>query len=64
MAEDSGRCPSCGAERVCLASADCWCMARDPELPALPVPATGGACLCPDCLEKARRVAALRAEAG
>ena len=47
---------SCGKKFVCAAeTGDCWCM----KLPAVvPVPKQTegerrGACLCPDCLERA-----------
>lgn len=43
-------CSACGIEFGCDLSGNCWC-AEEPA--KLPMPATGGDCLCRDCLRKA-----------
>ena len=40
-------CSECGCEFGCDLSGDCWCM---DEPVVLPMPMTGGDCLCRDCL--------------
>ncbi|WP_323119526.1 cysteine-rich CWC family protein [Burkholderia alba] len=60
----SKRCPRCGRSFDCGARTQpfsCWCMAM-PSLPPGAQPATGGRCLCPECLaaDIARHVSAER----
>ncbi|OYU89747.1 MAG: hypothetical protein CFE29_11870 [Bradyrhizobiaceae bacterium PARB1] len=43
-------CSACGTEFGCDLSGNCWC-ADEPA--KLPMPTTGGDCLCRDCLRKA-----------
>ncbi|QUS41198.1 hypothetical protein RPMA_21890 [Tardiphaga alba] len=43
-------CSACGAEFGCDLSGNCWC-AEEPA--KLPMPTTGGDCLCRDCLREA-----------
>ncbi|AOK28207.1 MULTISPECIES: cysteine-rich CWC family protein [Burkholderia] len=48
----SKRCPHCGSAFDCGARMQpfaCWCAAM-PALPPGAQPATGGRCLCPQCL--------------
>jgi hypothetical protein len=46
------KCASCDAEFTCGIDGDspCWCSTGFPAL--LPVPDSGAACLCPECLKK------------
>ena len=50
------RCSNCGTSFACSPEGDCWCKAP----PYVPMPAAGGTCLCPGCLEQARAGAAVR----
>jgi len=43
-------CAACGTEFGCDLSGQCWCM---DEAVILPMPTTGGDCLCRECLHKA-----------
>ncbi|KAA0075192.1 hypothetical protein [Tardiphaga sp. P9-11] len=43
-------CSDCGTEFGCDLSGNCWCAE---ETAKLPMPTTGGDCLCRDCLRKA-----------
>jgi hypothetical protein len=43
-------CSACDTEFGCDLSGNCWC-AEEPA--KLPMPATGGDCLCRDCLREA-----------
>jgi len=43
-------CSACGTEFGCDLSGNCWC-AEEPA--KLPMPTTGGDCLCRDCLREA-----------
>ena len=43
-------CSACGTEFGCDLSGNCWCM---DEPAKLPMPTTGGDCLCRDCLRAA-----------
>ncbi len=47
-------CAECGTEFGCDLSGSCWCM---DEPVALPMPTTGGDCLCRNCLRKKAGVA-------
>lgn len=53
-------CEGCGAEFACDVAGDCWCMA---EPAALPLPTSGGDCLCPNCLRQARDAAQWQVDA-
>ncbi|MEW6641674.1 MAG: cysteine-rich CWC family protein [Pseudomonadota bacterium] len=47
-------CERCGTEFGCDLSSDCWCHT---ETARLPMPTSGGDCLCPDCLRTAAAAA-------
>ncbi|MGO4712285.1 cysteine-rich CWC family protein [Bradyrhizobium sp. 2TAF24] len=47
-------CARCGTAFGCDLSSECWCHA---ETARLPMPTSGGDCLCPACLRAAAAVA-------
>jgi hypothetical protein len=46
-------CGHCGAPFECALDGTCWCAH---ESVRLPMPASGGDCLCPSCLREAARL--------